>query len=149
MPARAVNSFYGSWRLIYEEGGHNQILGITKIAMLTFLCFMQVQVKAEYIAIVFSYCSLTSMSPVGNHSLALQSHSAEKITYAHETLLKKKNHHHSEDGHPLDFLEAQETSVSSKEAPSLTEGGTGAANSKNLASQNFRQKPDTEAQSFH
>lgn len=54
--------------------------------------------------------------------------------------LKKKNHHHSEDGHPLDFLEAQETSVSSKEAPSLTEGGTGAANSKNLASQNFRKK---------
>lgn len=51
---------------------------------------MQVQVKAEYIAIVFSYCSLTSMSPVGNHSLALQSRSAEKITYAHETLLKKK-----------------------------------------------------------
>lgn len=52
----------------------------------------------------------------------------------------KKNKNHWEDGHPLDFLEDQETSVCSKEAPSLTEGGTGAANSKHLASQNFRQK---------
>lgn len=65
-------------RLIYGEGAHNQVLGITKITMLMFLRFMQAHVKTEYAAIIFSYCSLTSRSPVGNHSLALQSCSAEE-----------------------------------------------------------------------
>lgn len=33
LPVRAINSFYGSLRLIYGEGAHNQVLGITKITI--------------------------------------------------------------------------------------------------------------------
>lgn len=52
---------------------------------------MQAHVKTEYAAIIFSYYSLTSRSPAGNHSLALQSCSAvEKINFISMNLCKKK-----------------------------------------------------------
>lgn len=43
--SKSNNCFYGSLRLIYGEGGHKQVLGMTKIFMVTFLCFTQAHEK--------------------------------------------------------------------------------------------------------
>lgn len=52
-------------------GKRDKVLGITRISMSTCLCFMQAHVKTEYVATIFSYCSLTSRSPLEKKSLAL------------------------------------------------------------------------------